>query len=209
MSGSDDQNIMGAMPDKLVKREGDVEVPQGNKVPGSSVDRADLSILLKITKSNGESQPFGTVNEQLVEEIFQNALGIIPLEIIIVNDQNVLVDFLAETAIFDVARAIHGEGRQRDQNIWIGCLMSTREHLVIIEREREEIRTQRGELEHMRSELWAKEQESKAELDEKTLQAKGEFAVYRTQMNDLTKRVNEQLDLLEVVRRTTEQEMLH
>ena len=199
MSGSDDQNIMGAMPGKLVKREEDVEVPQGNEVPGSSVDRADLSILLKITKTNGKSLPFGTVNEKLVEELFQNALGIVPLEIIIGNDQDVLVDFIAEIAIFDVAHAIHGEGRWRDQDIRIGCLMFTREHLVVIEREREEICMQRGELEQIRSELWAKEQESKAELDEKTLQAKGEFAAYRTQMNDLTKRVNEQLNLLEVV----------
>ena len=87
--------------------------------------------------------------------------------------------------------------------------MPTREHLVIIEREREEIRMQRGELEQIRSELWAKEQESKAELNEKTLQVKGEFTAYKTQMDDLTKRVNEQLDLLEVVRRTAEQEMLH
>ena len=52
-----------------------------------------------------------------MEELFQNALGIAPLEIIIVNDQDVLVDFLAETAIFDMAHAIHGEGWWRDQNI--------------------------------------------------------------------------------------------
>ena len=118
------------------------------------------------------------------------------------------MDFLADTTIFDIARAVHGEGWWRDQDIGIGCLMSTRDHLVTIEREHEEVRIQRGEIKQMKSELWAKEQESKVELNEKTLQAKDQFAAYKVQMNDLTRRVTKQLDLLEVVHRTAEQEML-
>ena len=43
--------------------------------------RAPLSILIKITKENGESLPYGEVTVDLVEEIFQNNAGITPLEV--------------------------------------------------------------------------------------------------------------------------------
>ena len=44
---------------------------------GSSVDRKnnELSLLIKITKENGESLPYGVVNDQLIIELFQNAIG--------------------------------------------------------------------------------------------------------------------------------------
>ena len=63
----------------------------------SSTDESDptkfpLSILIKITKSNGESLPFGEVNTELREEIFQNNVGITPVDVLILNDQDALVD---------------------------------------------------------------------------------------------------------------------
>ena len=203
MSESDEQVVMGVTPSKEVKRELFKEEAQG-----TSVDRADLSMIIKITKVNGESLPYGTVTEELIVELFQNVFGAIPLEIIIINDQDVLVDFVAGTLVCDAARAVHREAKWRDQEIRIGCIMATRHHLIIIQKEMEEVQIQRGELEEARRELWAQEQESKASLNEQTLRAKGEFTAYKSQMDDLTKRVNEQLDLLEVVRQMAEQEML-
>ena len=142
MSESDEQTVMGVTPSKEVKRELFREDTQG-----TSVDRADLSMIMKITKINGESLPFGTVTEELVIELFQNAFGVIPMEIIVINDQDVLVDFVAGTSVCNAVRAVHGEGRWRDQEIWIGCIMATRQHLIIIQKEMEEVRIQRGELE--------------------------------------------------------------
>ena len=72
MSESNDRKAMGATPTKNIKKEAEGENPQGYVVKGTSVDRADLSILFKISKLDGESLPFGTVNKKLVGEIFQN-----------------------------------------------------------------------------------------------------------------------------------------
>ena len=63
----------------------------------SAADEGDptkfpLSILIKVTKDNGESLPYGEVNIELAEEIFQNSVGITPVEVLILNDQDVLVD---------------------------------------------------------------------------------------------------------------------
>ena len=116
---------------------------------GSSVDvrKKELSLLIKITKENGESLPYGTVNDQLIIELFQNNVGTLPVSILVLNDQDVLVDFAQGTMIFEMAQAVHGPAKYRDLDINIGCLISTREFLIVTEREREEIRMQKDDLE--------------------------------------------------------------
>ena len=46
-----------------------------------------------------------------------------------------------------MAQPVHGKTRFRDTVINEGCLMSIREFLIITEKEREEIRIQRDDLE--------------------------------------------------------------
>ena len=55
--------------------------------------RVPLSILVKITQI-GESLPYGEVTVDLVEETFQNSAGVSPLEVLILNYQDTLVDWL-------------------------------------------------------------------------------------------------------------------
>ena len=80
---------------------------------GSSVDRKgnELSLLIKITEENGESLPYGVVNDQLIIELFQNTIGTLPSSVLILNNQDVLVDFLPGTLVFEMAQAIHGKTR--------------------------------------------------------------------------------------------------
>ena len=176
---------------------------------GSSVDvrKMELSLLIKITKENGESLPFGTVNDQLIIELFQNNVGTLPVGILVLNDQDVLVDFAPGTMIFEMAQAVHGPAKYRDLNINIGCLTSTREFLIITEREREEIWMQKDDLECEREELEAKEQESREVIKAETAEAESKFMGYQTEMNELNKRVKESLQLLETTCQAAEREM--
>ena len=98
-----------------------------------SVDKkgSELSLLIKITKENGESLPYGVVNDQLIIELFQNVIGTLPSSILILNDQDVLLDFPSGTSMFEMAQAVHGRARFCDTAINVGCLMSTREFLII------------------------------------------------------------------------------
>ena len=52
---------------------------------GSSVDvhKKELSLLIKITKENGESLPYGTVNDQLIIKLFQNNVRTLPVGILV------------------------------------------------------------------------------------------------------------------------------
>ena len=149
---------------------------------GTSVDtgKRELSLLIKITQSNGESLPYGTVNDQLIIELFQNNVGSLPTSILVLNDQDALVDFATGTAVFEMARAIRGPAKYRDLDINIGCLMSTRELLINVEREREEIRMQRDDLEREKGELEAREEQSKETMKQETEYLQSRFLGYQT-----------------------------
>ena len=173
---------------------------------GNSVDRKgnELSLLIKITKENGESLPYGVVNDQLIIELFQNAIGTLPHSILVLNDQDVLLDFIPGTSIFEMAQAVYGKSRYRDTVINVGCLMSTRDFLIITEKEREEIRIQRDDLEREREELEARELEA---IKIETEAAEVQYQEYRTEMNELNRKVKESLHLLETTRQAAEREM--
>ena len=131
--------------------------------------RAPLSILVKITKIDGESLPYGEVSVELVEEIFQNNAGITPLEILILNDQDALVDLADGVSVTEIAMAIHGEGRLRDQAIRVGCLISGRASLMSVEKEREEYRLQKEDLDREKLEFETRERESRMTLQEDSI----------------------------------------
>ena len=80
---------------------------------GSSIDirKKELSLLIKITKDNGESLPYGTVYDQLIIELFQNNVGTLPTSILVLNDQDVLVDFAPGTMTFEMTQAVHGPAK--------------------------------------------------------------------------------------------------
>ena len=183
--------------------------------------RAPLSILIKVTRISGDSLPYGEVSVALVEEIFQNSVGVTPLEVLVLNDQDALVDLADGMAITEIAMAIHGEHQYRNQGIKVGCLISGRESLISVERERIEARMQREELvrekqelkerqeetQRGEQELLERQKESNLTVQEESLRMKNEYANYQLQMNDLTARVQEQLSLLETVRKEIEGEV--
>ena len=176
---------------------------------GSGVDvhKKELSLLIKITKQNGESLPYGTVNDQLIIELFQNNVGTLSVGILVLNNQDVLVDFTPRTMIFEMAQVVHGSAKYQDLDINIGCLISTREFLIVAEREREEICMQKENLEKKREELEAKEQESREVIKTETAEVESRFKGYQTEMNELNKRVKESLQLLETTCQAAEREM--
>ena len=169
--------------------------------------RAPLSILIKVTKNDGEPLPYGEVSTGLVEEIFQNGAGVRPLEVLVLNDQDALVDLAEGVSATEIAMAIHGEARFRNQDIRVGCIIAGRENLIAAERERIETRMQREELEKERQDLLDRQKESKLTVQEESLRMKNEYTNYQLQMNDLTARVQEQLSLLETVRKEIEGEV--
>ena len=105
-------------------------------------------------------------------------------------------------------KPFHGRNWFRDVIINVGCLMSRREFLIVTEREREEIRIQKDDLEREREELEAKEQESRDALQNDNNAAETRYREYHSEMNELSRRrVKESLQLLETTRQAAVREM--
>ena len=99
-----------------------------------------LALLLKIVRSNGESLPYGEVNEDLINGMVKEIAGIRPLTISILNDQDALLEFDLDVVVTSVCRVMQGIQRWEEKEIEICCMAGTREHLVAIEKSREEFR---------------------------------------------------------------------
>ena len=174
---------------------------------GSSVDKPQFSLLLKICKANGESLPYGVVNNQLVVELFQNTVGQLPSQTLVLYDQDVLVEFPMGAEIHELSRAVHGPAKFRDTDIYIGCIMAMRDLLISAEREREELRMQQDDLEREKQELEEKTQQNQETIKEEKEAAEAQYDSYRKEMDSLNKKVKESLQLLETTRQAAEREM--
>ena len=103
---------------------------------GSTVDKTQLSLLLKICRANGKSLPYGIVNGQLVMELFQNTILHLPSQILILNDQDALVEFPPRTEIHEMAYAVHRPAKYRNVDIYIRCIIAMRDLLLLKEKGR-------------------------------------------------------------------------
>ena len=173
----------------------------------NSVDKPQLSLLLKICQADGQSLPYGVVNDQLILELFQNTVGHIPSQILVLNDQDALIEFPEGTQIHEMARAVHGPAKYWDVDIRIGCIMAMRDLLIAAEREREELRMQRDDLEQEREELEQQMQQNKAIIKEEKEEAEAQYGSYRREMDSLNQKVKNSLHLLETTRQAAEREM--
>ena len=157
---------------------------------GTSVDRANMSLVMKIVEEDGTTLPFGTLTDALVQELIQNAMEVIPLHILIVNEQDILVDFPGDADVYKVSRAIHGPALWRNEDIQVNCLMSTHASLISIEKEWEKVCAQLDDLqkacewlEKEEKELAIHERESEERLQHETSKMQTHFVEYRDQMN--------------------------
>ena len=71
---------------------------------------ACMSLQMKITRMDGFSFPFCMVSDALVLEMVQNATEVIPLNITVLNDEDIVANFPGDTYVYEVYQAIHSPG---------------------------------------------------------------------------------------------------
>ena len=142
-----------------------------------------------------------------MEKTFQNNTGVMPIDMLILNDQDALVDLVDGVSVTEITMAVHGEGRLRDEPIRVGCLISGHTSLMSMEKEREEYRLQKKDLEREKLELEARERESRITLHEDSIRMKNEFTGYKVQMNEPMMRVIEQWNSLDLMQKDTEKKL--
>ena len=77
--------------------------------------------LLRVTQLNGKPLPIGGFTGRAMSQMLHEVAGIVPKQIVIMNDQEIVMELEEETSIMDVSRVIHGLFHWGGQSIsWLG-----------------------------------------------------------------------------------------
>ena len=79
-------------------------------------------LLLRVTQSNGKPLPIGGFTGRAMLQMLHEVAGVVPKEVVIMNDQEVVMELQEETSLMAVSRAIHGLFHWSGQSISVDSL---------------------------------------------------------------------------------------
>ena len=59
-------------------------------------------------QSNGKPLPMGGFTDRAMSQMLHEVAGVVPKEVVIMNDQEVVMELEEETSMMEVSRVIHG-----------------------------------------------------------------------------------------------------
>ena len=63
-------------------------------------------LLLRVMQANGKPLPIGGFTGRAMSQMLHEIAGVVPKEVVIMNDQEVVMELDEETSLIDVSRAI-------------------------------------------------------------------------------------------------------
>ena len=108
----------------------------------------DLSILLTITGRHDDALPTGCMTSVNLACLIQERSGVLPYQILVLNDKETLVEFEQGSHVVEVSQALHGAGKWGELDVDIGCVISGKASLLNIYWERESQSFQQEEVQN-------------------------------------------------------------
>ena len=71
-------------------------------------DNQPFVLLLRVTKANGKPLPIGGFTGRAMAQTMHEIAGVIPKEVVIVPDQEVVMELEEEASMMEVSKAVHG-----------------------------------------------------------------------------------------------------
>ena len=65
-------------------------------------------MLLRVIQSNGKPLPIGGFTGRTMSQMLNEVAGVVPKEVVVMNDQEVVMELEEETSLMEVSRGIHG-----------------------------------------------------------------------------------------------------
>ena len=88
-----------------------------------------------MTQSNGKPLPIGGFTGRAMSQMLHEVAGVVPKEVVIMNDQEVVMELDEETSLMDVSRAIHGLFHWGGQSISVDSLVAKKDLVTEIVKE--------------------------------------------------------------------------
>ena len=104
-------------------------------------------LLLRVTQSNGKLLPIGGFTGRAMSQMLHEVAWVVPKEVVIMNDREVVIELEEETSIMEVSRAIHGLFHWGGQSISVDSLVAKKDLISEIVRECEVDQEKQRELE--------------------------------------------------------------
>ena len=99
-----------------------------------------LALLLKITQPGQRPLPIGVVMERSLKALIKQVTNREPLGVTIMNDTDVVIEFSKGVKVFEAAQQMYNLATWDQYKIEISTLMSTKNQIVGLVRERELMR---------------------------------------------------------------------
>ena len=117
-----------------------------HEVEGEGREIQNMSVMLTVTNSEGESLPEGCLTVPNIARLFQERTAHLPYEVTVLNSRHALIDFEAGVPIMEVSRELHGATSWGELPVHIGCVVSGKASLINIFQEEEQRRRQKEEV---------------------------------------------------------------
>ena len=104
-------------------------------------------LLLWVMQSNGNPLPIVRLTGKALSQMLHEVAGIVPKEVVIMNDQEVVMESEEATSIMEVSRVIHGLFHWSRQSISVDSLVAKKDLVTEIVREHEVSQEKKRELE--------------------------------------------------------------
>ena len=104
-------------------------------------------LLLRVTQGNGRPLPIGGFTSRVMTQMIHEITGVIPREVVILTDQEVVFEIEDESSIIEVSKAVQGLFHWGGQSITVDSVVATQDSITEIIKEQEVLREKRKELE--------------------------------------------------------------
>ena len=94
-----------------------------------------LVLLLKVTQANGKPLPIGGFTGRAMSQMLHEVAWVVPKEVMIMKDQEVLMELEEETSMMEVSRVIHGLFHWGGQSMSINSLVANKDLVTAVVRE--------------------------------------------------------------------------
>ena len=121
------------------------QVEEGDECPHPNP--RDQQLLLRVTQANGRPLPVEGFMSRAMVQMICDVTGVIPKEVEILMDQEVIVEVEDQSSIVEVSRVIQGLFHWGGQAVMVDSIMATQDSITEIVKEREVQMEKQKELE--------------------------------------------------------------
>ena len=144
--------------DEIVKTE------KGDDLCRGDWNEQPFVLLLRVTQSSGKPLPICGFTGRAMSQMLHEVAGVVPKEVKILSDQEVVMELEEETSLMEVSRAIHGLFHWGGQSIVVDSVVVKKDSIVGIVREREIGHEQQKELEQEKCRMREDQQEHQQQM---------------------------------------------